>query len=131
MTTTDDLPASLPRPDPAWFVRPDGTDGSSGMHGVPHTLIVDNAGGHLMQHGLVVFLLGLGSGLAMLVPAELFANPRLALSAHLVVRPDELGPRNDAILDEVKRELREAFGIDHTTLQIESSEYAHVYDLQH
>ena len=24
-----------------------------GSHGVPHTLIVDNAGGHLMQHGLV------------------------------------------------------------------------------
>jgi cobalt-zinc-cadmium efflux system protein len=54
-----------------------------------------------------------------------------ALSAHLVVHPDEMGPRNDAILDEVKRELREAFGIDHTTLQIESSEYAHVYDLTH
>ena len=24
-----------------------------GMHGVPHTLVVDNAGGHLMQHGMV------------------------------------------------------------------------------
>lgn len=24
-----------------------------GMHGVPHSVIVDNAGGHLMQHGLV------------------------------------------------------------------------------
>ena len=24
-----------------------------GSHGVPHTVIVDNAGGHLMQHGLV------------------------------------------------------------------------------
>ena len=24
-----------------------------GRHGVPHTIIVDNAGGHLMQHGLV------------------------------------------------------------------------------
>lgn len=24
-----------------------------GSHGVPHTLIVDNAGGHLMQHGMV------------------------------------------------------------------------------
>lgn len=24
-----------------------------GQHGVPHTLIVDNAGGHLMQHGMV------------------------------------------------------------------------------
>ena len=27
--------------------------GSSAQHGVPHTLIADNAGGHLMQHGLV------------------------------------------------------------------------------
>ena len=26
-----------------------------GRHGVPHTVIVDNAGGHLMQHGLVDF----------------------------------------------------------------------------
>ena len=24
-----------------------------GQHGVPHSVIVDNAGGHLMQHGLV------------------------------------------------------------------------------
>ena len=24
-----------------------------GAHGVPHTVIVDNAGGHLMQHGMV------------------------------------------------------------------------------
>lgn len=24
-----------------------------GQHGIPHTLIVDNAGGHLMQHGMV------------------------------------------------------------------------------
>lgn len=54
-----------------------------------------------------------------------------ALSAHVVVRRDDMGPRNDAILDDVKRELRRAFGIDHTTLQIESSEYAHVYDLKH
>ena len=23
------------------------------MHGVPHTLVVDNAGGHIMQHGMV------------------------------------------------------------------------------
>ena len=24
-----------------------------GRHGIPHTVITDNAGGHLMQHGLV------------------------------------------------------------------------------
>jgi hydroxylaminobenzene mutase len=45
---------------------------------------LDHASRRLMQHGLIVFLLGLGSGLAMVTPAELFANPRLALSAHLV-----------------------------------------------
>ena len=28
-----------------------------GQHGVPHTLITDNVGGHLMQHGLVDFVL--------------------------------------------------------------------------
>lgn len=28
-----------------------------GRHGVPHTVIVDNAGGHLMQHGLVDLVL--------------------------------------------------------------------------
>ena len=28
-----------------------------GQHGVPYTLIVDNAGGHLMQHGMVDMLL--------------------------------------------------------------------------
>jgi cobalt-zinc-cadmium efflux system protein len=54
-----------------------------------------------------------------------------ALSAHLVVRPDEMGPRTDAILETVKRELSVVHGIQHTTLQIESSEYAHAYDLEH
>jgi methylthioribose-1-phosphate isomerase len=28
-----------------------------GSHGVPHTIIVDNAGGHYMQHGLVDFVI--------------------------------------------------------------------------
>jgi cobalt-zinc-cadmium efflux system protein len=54
-----------------------------------------------------------------------------ALSAHVVVRVGDMGPRNDAILDDVKRELRDTFGIDHTTLQIESPQYSHVYDLTH
>ena len=30
-------PADLPAPDPAWFVRPDGEDGSQGIHGLMHT----------------------------------------------------------------------------------------------
>jgi cobalt-zinc-cadmium efflux system protein len=51
-----------------------------------------------------------------------------ALSAHLVVSPDGLG-RNDEILTEVKAGLRRTFGIDHTTLQIESAAYAHVDDV--
>ncbi|HET7754424.1 MAG TPA: cation diffusion facilitator family transporter [Anaeromyxobacteraceae bacterium] len=50
-----------------------------------------------------------------------------ALSAHLVVPVHEIG-RNDEILETVKARLRKEFGIDHTTLQIESVHYAHVDD---
>jgi len=53
-----------------------------------------------------------------------------ALSAHVVVRGEEMG-HNDAILTEVKGRLRERFGIDHTTIQIESADYAHLYDHVH
>ena len=38
---------------------------------------------------------------------------------------------NDDILDAVKGRLRERFGIDHTTIQIESAAYAHLYDDVH
>ena len=51
-----------------------------------------------------------------------------ALSAHLVVDGVAMG-RNDEILTEVKARLRSSFGIDHTTLQIESAAYAHVDDV--
>jgi cobalt-zinc-cadmium efflux system protein len=51
-----------------------------------------------------------------------------ALSAHLVVHAEAMG-RNDEILTEVKSGLRRIFAIDHTTLQIESAEYAHVDDV--
>jgi cobalt-zinc-cadmium efflux system protein len=51
-----------------------------------------------------------------------------ALSAHLVVHSEAVG-RNDRILTEVKSRLKRSFGIDHTTLQIESAEYAHVNDI--
>jgi cobalt-zinc-cadmium efflux system protein len=53
-----------------------------------------------------------------------------ALSAHVVVAADAMG-KNDAILDSVKRELKTGFGIDHTTLQIESSTYGHLFELRH
>jgi cobalt-zinc-cadmium efflux system protein len=93
------------------------------MESVPRHIDVEAVGEHMSRCGKVLAIHDLhvwtiSSGLH-------------ALSAHVVVHPDEMGPRNDAILDEVKRELREAFGITHTTLQIESSEYAHVYDLKH
>ena len=51
-----------------------------------------------------------------------------ALSAHLVVDGVAIG-RNDEILTDVKARLRRSFGIDHTTLQIESAGYAHVDDV--
>jgi cobalt-zinc-cadmium efflux system protein len=48
-----------------------------------------------------------------------------ALSAHLVV-PDPLACDNDKILSEVKHALFDRYGIDHTTIQIESESYAHL-----
>ena len=48
-----------------------------------------------------------------------------ALSCHLVV-VDPLTCNNDEILSAVKHELFDRFGIDHTTIQIESEAYAHV-----
>ncbi|MEI7703544.1 MAG: cation diffusion facilitator family transporter [Deltaproteobacteria bacterium] len=53
-----------------------------------------------------------------------------ALSAHLVVGEGDMG-RNDAILDDVKGRLRKRFGIQHSTIQIESARYAHLYDDVH
>jgi cobalt-zinc-cadmium efflux system protein len=51
-----------------------------------------------------------------------------ALSAHLVIHAQSVG-RNDAILTAVKSVLCRRYGIDHTTLQIESVDYAHVDDV--
>jgi len=47
-----------------------------------------------------------------------------ALSAHLVVL-DPMVCNNDQILSAVKHELLGRYGIDHTTIQIESESYAH------
>jgi len=55
------------------------------------------------------------------------ASDLYALSAHVAVEATEV-TRNDEILDEVKRLLRERFGIDHTTLQIETTAYGHAND---
>jgi cobalt-zinc-cadmium efflux system protein len=48
-----------------------------------------------------------------------------ALSAHLVVQ-DPMVCNNDAILTAAKLGLYDRFGIDHTTIQIESETYAHL-----
>jgi cobalt-zinc-cadmium efflux system protein len=48
-----------------------------------------------------------------------------ALSVHLVV-VNAQACNNDEILSAVKHELFDRFGIDHTTIQIESEAYAHV-----
>jgi cobalt-zinc-cadmium efflux system protein len=51
-----------------------------------------------------------------------------ALSAHLVVA-DPMVCNNDTILSAVKHELLDRFGIDHTTIQIESESYAHAGEI--
>lgn len=48
-----------------------------------------------------------------------------ALSVHLVV-VNAMACNNDQILSAVKHELYDRFGIDHTTIQIESETYAHL-----
>jgi len=53
------------------------------------------------------------------------ASGMYALSAHLVVA-DPMTCNNDEILSAVKHELFDRFGIDHTTIQIESETYAHL-----
>jgi cobalt-zinc-cadmium efflux system protein len=50
-----------------------------------------------------------------------------ALSAHVVVPPDCLA-RCDTILHDVKSRLRALYGIDHTTIQVESDAYDHAHD---
>ena len=49
-----------------------------------------------------------------------------ALSAHLVVRRETLGPGCDDLLTRVKEMLLREHRIAHSTLQIESTEYTHV-----
>jgi cobalt-zinc-cadmium efflux system protein len=53
------------------------------------------------------------------------ANGMYALSAHLIVA-DPMASNNDDILSAAKHELFDRFGIDHTTIQIESETYAHL-----
>jgi cobalt-zinc-cadmium efflux system protein len=90
------------------------------MEGVPRhldvvavTRLMQSAEGVMAVHDLHIWTIS--SGL-------------YALSAHLVVEAGAMG-RNDEILTEVKSGLRRTFAIDHTTLQIESAEYAHVDDV--
>ncbi len=90
------------------------------MEGVPRhldvaavTRLMEAADGVIAVHDLHIW--SISSGL-------------YALSAHLVVDGIAMG-RNDDILTAVKAGLRGTFGIDHTTLQIESAAYAHVDDV--
>jgi cobalt-zinc-cadmium efflux system protein len=90
------------------------------MEAVPRHLDVgavtrqmESAGGVIAVHDLHIWTIS--SGL-------------YALSAHVVVHADAVG-RNDEILTAVKSALRHTFGIDHTTIQIESADYAHVDDV--
>jgi cobalt-zinc-cadmium efflux system protein len=75
--------------------------------------LMEEARGVLAVHDLHIWTISSGS---------------YALSAHLVVEAGAMG-QNDRILDEVKSRLRRNCGIDHTTLQIESAGYAHLYDV--
>lgn len=53
-----------------------------------------------------------------------------ALSGHVILDAASL-TRSDAVLNHIKEMLRERFGIDHTTIQIESESYAEVGEVHH
>ena len=53
-----------------------------------------------------------------------------ALSGHVILDAASL-TRSDAVLNHIKEMLRERFGIDHTTIQIESESYAEVGEIHH
>jgi cobalt-zinc-cadmium efflux system protein len=90
------------------------------MEGVPRHLDVAAVAQHMQRAAGVVAVHDLH---IWTISSGLYA-----LSAHVVVHADAVG-RNDEILTEVKRGLRRVFAIDHTTIQIESAQYAHVDDV--
>lgn len=57
------------------------------------------------------------------------AHSMHALSAHLVVKSTGQLEQNDRILSRVKGVLRDRFGIDHTTIQIETERYASIHEM--
>ncbi|HSM93090.1 MAG TPA: cation diffusion facilitator family transporter [Anaeromyxobacteraceae bacterium] len=86
------------------------------MESVPAHLDVAAVGGAM----------GTATGVAAVHDLHIWtiASGLYALSAHVVVTGADVG-RNDEILDDVKRILRERFAIDHATIQIESESYGH------
>lgn len=94
-------------------------------------ILMEGVPGHL-DVGAVTRLMESARGVVAVHDVHIWtiSSGLYALSAHLVVDREGMG-RNDEILAEVKGGLRRTFGIDHTTLQIESAEYAHVDDDLH
>jgi cobalt-zinc-cadmium efflux system protein len=91
-------------------------------------VLMESVPGHLEVEEVAAAMRGADAGIEAIHDLHIWtiASGLLALSAHVVVAPGALG-RNDEILVAVKRTLCDRFGVDHTTLQIESADYAHVH----
>jgi cobalt-zinc-cadmium efflux system protein len=93
-------------------------------------ILMESVPGHLDVAEVTAGMAGAADGVVAVHDLHIWtiSSGLYALSAHVVVHLDAMG-RNDEILTAVKMTLRERFRIDHTTIQIESAQYAHVNDV--
>jgi cobalt-zinc-cadmium efflux system protein len=95
-------------------------------------ILMENVPGHLDPAEVKRGMAGAAAGVVAVHDLHIWtiSSGLYALSAHLQVRPEAVG-HNDEILSAVKVTLRQRFQIDHSTIQIESADYAHVDDVCH
>jgi len=93
-------------------------------------ILMESVPGHLDVAEVTAGMAGAAEGVVAVHDLHIWtiSSGLYALSAHVVVHVDAMG-RNDEILTAVKCTLRDRFQIGHTTIQIESAQYAHVNDV--
>jgi cobalt-zinc-cadmium efflux system protein len=104
--------------------------GAGRLVGEISDILMEAVPGHLDVEEITQLMEGAEEGVVAVHDLHVWtiSSGLYALSAHLVIQADAMG-RNDAILTAVKTALLQRYGIDHTTLQIESTDYAHVGDV--
>ncbi len=103
--------------------------GALGIVGEIADVLMESVPGHLDLGEVTRGMTAAGPGVLAIHDLHIWtiSSGLHALSAHVVVAPAALG-RNDEILASLKVALRDRYGIDHTTLQIESADYRPAHD---